>query len=102
MSDLTYVFTALDGTVTKMRVTDDTIHIANRLDVEPLLDDNARLRAQDPGLPRNKDRFHHIARLDQLTYYSLRQQGILDDPKRFKKWLNDRDFNKFRVNEAKV
>jgi hypothetical protein len=102
MSDLTYVFTALDGTVTKMKVTDDTIHIANRLDVEPLLDGNAELRNSAPGLPRNKDQFHHIARLDNLTYYSLRRQGILDDPKRFKKWLNDRDFNKFRVSEAKV
>jgi len=102
MSDVTYCFTALDGTVTKMKITDDTIHINNRLDVEPLLDENAILRANDPGLPRNKDSMHLVARLDALTYHILSQNGILNDRKAFRRWLNDRDFSKFRTNEARV
>jgi hypothetical protein len=31
------------------------------------------------------------------VYYELKRQGIADDPKALKKWLNDRDNQVFRT-----
>ncbi len=38
-----------------------------------------------------------IASLPLSVYFDLKQQGILDDQKRFKKWLNDPDNKYFRT-----
>jgi len=38
-----------------------------------------------------------VASIPLSVYYQLKSQGIVDDPKRLKKWLNDRDNRVFRT-----
>jgi hypothetical protein len=35
-------------------------------------------------------------------FYKLKQQGIIDDPKKMKAWLNDRDNQLFRTRAGRV
>ena len=43
-----------------------------------------------------------VASLPLSVYYDLKQQGILDDRARFKKWLNDPDNKAFRVWQGRL
>ena len=43
------------------------------------------------------DDVSHVAHIPGPIYYQLKAQGILDDEKRFKAWLNSRDNNVFRT-----
>ena len=38
-----------------------------------------------------------VASIPLPVYYELKRQGIADDPKALKKWLNDRDNQVFRT-----
>mgnify|MGYP005995709547 CR=1 FL=1 len=38
-----------------------------------------------------------VASIPISVYYELKRKGIADDPKAFKKWLNDRDNKVFRT-----
>jgi hypothetical protein len=38
-----------------------------------------------------------VASIPLSVYYELKRKGIADDPKAFKKWLNDRDNKVFRT-----
>lgn len=43
-----------------------------------------------------------VASLPLSVYYDLKRQGILDDQKRFKKWLNDPDNKYFRTRGGRI
>ena len=43
-----------------------------------------------------------VASLPLSVYYDLKQQGILDDRARFKKWLNDPDNKYFRTRGGRI
>lgn len=45
---------------------------------------------------------HKVASIPLNVYYDLKRQGIVDDPKRFKKWLNDPDNRYFRTKAGRV
>jgi hypothetical protein len=102
--------TAFDGTVTEINVNEaaGVVHISNKLDVSDLLDANTVIRNEvGKARPRNKDEWHHVGRIDLMTYLALKQQGIIGDDdsvdqKRFRQWLNDRDNRGFRVSEGNV
>lgn len=43
-----------------------------------------------------------VASIPLSVYYDLKRKGITDDPKAFKKWLNDPDNRAFRTREGTV
>jgi len=43
-----------------------------------------------------------VASIPLNLYYDLKRQGIVDDPARFKKWLNDSDNRFFRTRGGRV
>lgn len=56
----------------------------------------------DERAPWKGDGFHHVAHIPPVVVEMLRKQRILDDPKRLKKWLNDRDNRMFRTRPGRV
>lgn len=74
--------------------------VEDRQDVEPVLEIN---KAQANEIASGwKGDFHHIARIPNTIMENLRKEGILDDPKRFKAWLNERDNRLFRTRPGRV
>lgn len=45
---------------------------------------------------------HRIASIPMTLYMQLKQQGIVDDPKAFKAWLNDPENRYFRTKTGRV
>jgi len=45
---------------------------------------------------------HKVASIPMTLYMDLKKQGIIDDEKAFKKWLNDPDNRYFRTRPGKV
>ena len=45
---------------------------------------------------------HRIASIPTTILMKLYKDGVVDDPKRFKKWLNDRDNRVFRTRPGRV
>lgn len=77
--------------------------IESRQDVEPLVERNKALfNAVDGSRGTWKGDWHHVASLPPVILYDLQQKGILDDPERLRKWLNDSDNRVFRTRPGKV
>ena len=64
----------------------------------------ARNRASANDVDKHKPwgEWSKVASLPLSIYYDLKQQGILDDKKRFKKWLNDPDNKYFRTRGGRI
>jgi hypothetical protein len=45
---------------------------------------------------------HKVASIPMTLYMQLKREGIIDDPRAFKRWLNDRDNRFFRTRPGKV
>lgn len=43
-----------------------------------------------------------VASLPMTLYLKLKQEGVLDDPKALKRWLNDPDNRYFRTHEGRL
>ena len=43
-----------------------------------------------------------VASIPMALFYRLKNEGIVDDPKRMKAWLNDRDNQLFRTRAGRV
>lgn len=70
-------------------------------DVEPLLEQNKLFqRCEDSDKPWGD--MKRVAQIPMSLYFTLKEQGIVDDPKRMKKWLNDRDNQLFRTRPGVV
>lgn len=69
-------------------------------DAEAILDLNRdTLNASPEGW---KGDLHKVASIPIHIYQYLRAEGILKDPARMKKWLNDPDNSKFRTKSGKI
>ena len=49
-----------------------------------------------------KGDLHQVAEIPMTIIMDIQRQGIIDDPKRFRKWLNDRDNKVFRTRPGRV
>lgn len=75
---------------------EQTFSFEERLDVEPMLDVNRAQHNAFTGANWKGD-MHHVARLDLMTWFKLKKEGILGDQKAFRKWLDDPDNSKYRT-----
>lgn len=81
--------------------TDGSVTVERQQDVEELVESNkAEYRSWDErsrwGVGRK------VAEIPMVTYMQLKKEGIVDDPVRFKRWLNDRDNLVFRTAPGRV
>lgn len=76
-------------------------HYEDRQEVAPLLDMNRR-RHNDATDKSWKGDMHHVASLPLIIWFKLKKAGILNDPKAFRKWLNDPDNAQFRTRPGRV
>ena len=63
-------------------------------DVSTITDANKRQYNENTGKWGDVQK---VASIPLPVYYELKRQGIADDPKALKKWLNDRDNQVFRT-----
>lgn len=65
--------------------------------------DEANTRARNATDKRTKwGDMSRVASIPLSVFYDLKRQGIVDDQKAFKKWLNDPDNRVFRTREGTV
>jgi hypothetical protein len=69
-------------------------------DSEPILEFNKAQQLQTADHWRGE--MHKVASIPLHIYMDLKKQGIIDDPTRFKAWLNDRDNQAFRTRMGRV
>lgn len=81
-------------------MTDETV-IETVQDLEPLFDFNAATYNSIDEKAKWGDG-KVVARLPLNIYMDLKQRGILDDQRKFRQWLNDRDNLKFRTRPGRV
>lgn len=70
-------------------------------DVEPLIDHNRR-QHNDATDAHWKGDMHKVASLPLSIWFKLKKEGILDDKKAFRRWLNDSANSAFRVRSGRV
>ena len=80
-----------------------TFDIVTQQDVEPVLRENAAQRRDAPKHQfNNKSGLTKVASIPNVVMIGLRQRGILADPVRFKKWLNDPENEVFKTRGGKI
>lgn len=71
--------------------------------VQELDVDESNTRARNSTDKRTKwGDMSRVASIPLSVFYDLKRQGIVDDQKAFKKWLNDPDNRVFRTREGTV
>ena len=80
---------------------DDSIVIATSQDVTSIIEANKR-SANAIDKHHKHGEWSKVASIPLSTYYQLKEQGIADDPVRFKRWLNDSDNKYFRTRGGTV
>lgn len=80
------------------RATDQT-HVQTRQSVTDLIEANKYdyNETERPG----KD-VHRVASIPLSKYFELKAEGIIDDPDRLTRWLNDPDNRYFRTRPGRV
>ena len=77
--------------------------IVTQQDVGPVLAENQAQRNDAPKHTlHDKSGLTKVASIPNVVMMQLREQGILEDPKRFKAWLNDPENQVFRTRGGKV
>jgi hypothetical protein len=69
-----------------------------RQDVGGIIDHNKAIL----NLDRRKSDVRRMASIPIVVWTELKRNGIADDPKRLKKWLNDPENSAFRTRPGKV
>lgn len=69
--------------------------IENRQDVTEIVETSKAIANADDG--NWKGDMHRVASIPLSVYEQLRKDGIADDEKRLKRWLNDPDNRVFRT-----
>jgi hypothetical protein len=83
--------------------TGDVNTIQTVQDAEPIVELNkARASHFDERTGYKGDGFHQVASIPLVIYQQLVKDGITEDPKAFRKWLNDRDHAAFRTRPGRV
>jgi len=80
---------------------DDKIIISETQDVTNIIEMNKR-SANEIDKHKPYGEWSKVASIPLNLYYDLKRQGIVDDPARFKKWLNDPDNRFFRTRGGRV
>ena len=80
---------------------DDKIIISETQDVTNIIEMNKR-SANEIDKHQPYGEWSKVASIPLTLYYDLKRQGIVDDPARFKKWLNDPDNKFFRTRGGRV
>ena len=75
---------------------DDTIIISETQDVTAIIEANKR-SANAIDRHQKHGEWSKVASIPLSIYYDLKRQGIVDDPVRLKRWLNDSDNKYFRT-----
>lgn len=80
---------------------DDTFSFEEVLDAQNIVDTNRALHndATDRGW---KGDIHLVASLPLPIWFKLKKEGILDDQRAFRRWLNDSSNAAFRTRPGKV
>lgn len=78
----------------------DSFTIETVQEVDDVVEDNKRDFNDAEGTWRGD--MHKVASIPMALYTDLKQQGIIDDPARFKKWLNDPGNRFFRTRPGRV
>lgn len=68
-------------------------------DVTDIVEEN---KAQYNASAGWKEAFNHVASIPIGLYFQLKKQGIVDDPARFKRWLNNSDNRAFRTKPGAI
>lgn len=79
---------------------DDTAYLETEQEVGDVLDLNKR--AYNDASTGWKQDMHKVASIPLAVYYELKRQGVLDDERRLKAWLNDPDNRAFRTKQGRV
>jgi hypothetical protein len=83
------------GTSTYWHVTDKGEYMLETVqDVTAIADRNKKEYNQAPNKYGDVNK---VASIPLSVYYELKRQGIVDDPKALRKWLNDGDNRVFRT-----
>jgi len=77
-------------------LSDDHFVISTSQDVTKIIEANKRSE-KEVDARQKWGEFSKVASIPLSIYYDLKKQGIIDDKKRFKRWLNDRDNKLFRT-----
>lgn len=75
--------------------------IEDRVDVEDVVEQNKALYAQTDENARWGE-FDRVASIPLVVYFDLKREGVLDDPVRLRRWLNDPENRLFRTRPGRV
>jgi hypothetical protein len=103
MSKLILSHDAMNGITTYYRFDHATglSEVWDEQDVSAIVEHNKRSQTADRG--RMGDGLgDHVASIPLVVLSELKRNGTLDDPVRFKRWLNDSDNRFFRTNSVRV
>jgi hypothetical protein len=79
----------------------DAVRIYTEQDVTDVVEDNkAHFNNTDERAPWGE--LTRIASIPTSIYYKLKREGIIDDKKKFRAWLRDRDNLAFRTRPGKI
>ena len=85
----------LTGVTEYWHVTDKGEYVIEKIqDVTSIVEANKR---QYNEAPQKYGDMNKVASIPLSVYYELTRQGIADDPKAFRKWLNDSNNQAFRT-----
>lgn len=82
-------------------VTDGSV-IETRHDVTALVEMNKALANGVDERAGWKGDLHRVASIPMALFYSLKADGVIDDPKRMKAWLNSSDNRVFRTRPGRI
>lgn len=82
--------------------TDGSVTIETKQDITDIIENNKATYNNVDGRANWKGEMHKVGSIPMSIYHELQKQGILQDPKRLKKWLNDPSNQVFRTRPGKV
>lgn len=85
-----------DGVETKIHFDANEFHVEKTQDIDAILKHNRDLKRETDGWSKTRD-MKKVASIPNVVVADLMQQGIWNNPERFKKWLNDSDNEMFRT-----
>jgi hypothetical protein len=81
---------------------DGTFTIHSKQEVYDLIEANKAAFNSVDAKSGWQGEWHHVASIPLTTYFELKKQGVIDDARAFKRWLNSSDHRAFRVRPGQV
>jgi hypothetical protein len=77
----------------------DTFRVVDEIEAQPLIDANKKFfNAEHGGWGDGKA----VGRVPMVLWQKLKREGVLDDEKALRRWLNDSDNAGFRIRPGRV